>query len=251
MTERSTGGTPGAGADPTDPAAGSDARPLVVCDPDGRPVRVLEENQKGLRKTLEQGHLWALHPGTGRLLPFYEGISATVTARDGWYEAVLAEPPAQSAGGSAVQHQADSGSVVTDASEDAAPAGADDTHADDTGTDNTHAAPRGVPAAGAPEGGVRGVPAGGPELARVLADLADVIASRHRELPEGSYTTHLFTSGAEKIRKKTGEEAVELLLASTRKTMVSESADLIYHLLVLLESEGISLAELAAELERR
>ena len=231
MTDRSTGGTHGAGTNPTDPAAGGDVRPLVVCGPNGRPVRVLEENEKGFRKTLEQGRLWALHPGTGRLLPFYEDIAATVAARDGWYEAALSELPAETAAGAAVEKQADSGSVVAHGSEDTASGGADDTDA-------------------APDGVARGEPAG-THLARVLADLAHVIASRHRELPEGSYTTHLFTSGAEKIRKKTGEEAVELLLASTRETMVSESADLIYHLLVLLESESISLAELAAELERR
>ena len=70
-------------------------------------------------------------------------------------------------------------------------------------------------------------------------------------MPEGSYTTHLFSAGNEKIRKKTGEEAVELILASDRAQLTSETADFIYHLLVLLEVEGISLDEIAAELKGR
>ncbi|MFW5743758.1 MAG: phosphoribosyl-ATP diphosphatase [Spirochaetota bacterium] len=196
-------------------AAGS-IRPLVVCAPDGRPVGVLEENEKGFRKTLEQGHLWALHPGTGRLLPFHEETSVTIADHGTWYEAVLSE-------------DVDPGSP---------------------------AASGGVgPEAVAPEDGDTGttpaVPAGAARIGPVLADLAALIARRHAELPEGSYTTHLFTSGPEKIRKKAGEEAVELLLASTRETLASETADLLYHLLVLLESEGISLDEIAVELEKR
>ena len=103
------------------------------------------------------------------------------------------------------------------------------------------------------EAGASTTPGASPDsgLGSVLDALAGVIARRHAELPEGSYTTHLFESGGEKIRKKTGEEAIELILASERTTMVSEGADLLYHLLVLLESEGIPLCELAAELRSR
>ncbi len=85
----------------------------------------------------------------------------------------------------------------------------------------------------------------------VLQRLAEVIAQRRREMPEGSYTTHLFQKGEEKIRKKTGEEAVELVLARTREEMISESADLIYHLLVLLEVKEISIQEVLGELASR
>ena len=74
---------------------------------------------------------------------------------------------------------------------------------------------------------------------------------RKRELPDGSYTTHLFQSGADKIRKKTGEEAIELILASSRGEIIYESADLIYHMLVLLLSEDISIDEVLAELGKR
>lgn len=84
-----------------------------------------------------------------------------------------------------------------------------------------------------------------------LAKLKDVIAGRRKAMPEGSYTTLLFSKGEDKIRKKTGEEAIELLLATTRKDIVSESADLIYHLMVLLEVKDIPVDEVLAELEGR
>jgi phosphoribosyl-AMP cyclohydrolase / phosphoribosyl-ATP pyrophosphohydrolase len=204
----------------------SDRKPLVLCGPDGRPLGVLEENEKGFRKTVEQGHLWAVHPGTGRLLPFYETTSASVVERDGWYEARLAAVPSEDLTKADALSPASGGS-------DAHGPGATDTEA-----------------AGAPP--VSATPDSDHcDIGEVLTGLAAVIASRHRELPEGSYTTHLFTSGAEKIRKKTGEEAVELLLAASRETVISESADLIYHLLVLLESEDIALDDLAAELVQR
>ncbi len=85
----------------------------------------------------------------------------------------------------------------------------------------------------------------------ILNSLEVLLLQRLQELPEGSYTTHLFSSGAEKIRKKTGEEAIELILAPGRDEIIYESADLIYHMLVLLVSEGIALDEVLAELERR
>ncbi|MCF6335735.1 MAG: phosphoribosyl-ATP diphosphatase [Spirochaetales bacterium] len=85
----------------------------------------------------------------------------------------------------------------------------------------------------------------------ILNSLEVLLLQRLQELPEGSYTTHLFSSGAEKIRKKTGEEAIELILAPGRDEIIYESADLIYHMLVLLVSEGIALDEVLGELERR
>jgi len=85
----------------------------------------------------------------------------------------------------------------------------------------------------------------------VLSRLEETIAQRHKDMPEGSYTTHLFNKGLDKIKKKTGEEAVELLLAQKKEDLVFESADLIYHLMVLWESTGISLQDILAELQRR
>lgn len=85
----------------------------------------------------------------------------------------------------------------------------------------------------------------------VLAHLAKIIASRHRKMPEGSYTTHLFRAGPDKIRKKLGEEAVELILAGDREEVISEAADLFYHSLVLLEALDIPLSDIFDELRRR
>ena len=84
-----------------------------------------------------------------------------------------------------------------------------------------------------------------------MKGLAAVVAARRRELPEGSYTTHLFASGVDKIRKKTGEEAVELILAREPSDVVHEAADLVYHMLVLFEALEIDPAELFRELDRR
>ncbi|MFW5786194.1 MAG: phosphoribosyl-ATP diphosphatase [bacterium] len=85
----------------------------------------------------------------------------------------------------------------------------------------------------------------------ILADLWTTIQERNKTRPAGSYTTHLFTQGEEKIRKKTGEEAVELLLARSPDETVHEAADLIYHLLVLLAATGLGIDALLAELRRR
>ena len=88
-------------------------------------------------------------------------------------------------------------------------------------------------------------------LAAVLQSLVAVIRQRNADRPDGSYTTHLFESGEAKIRKKLGEEAVEILLAADRGELVSESADFLYHLLVLYEATGISLDDIARELQSR
>lgn len=85
----------------------------------------------------------------------------------------------------------------------------------------------------------------------ILYKLAHTISQRKKEMPEGSYTTHLFQKGLEKIRKKVGEEAIELILAESKEDIVYESADLIYHLLVLLEAADVPFHDLMVELERR
>lgn len=84
-----------------------------------------------------------------------------------------------------------------------------------------------------------------------LETLTATIAQRHRDMPEGSYTTHLFSKGMDKIKKKTGEEAIELLLAQDKTDILYESADLVYHLFVLLEAAGLSFFDVLAELEKR
>lgn len=87
-----------------------------------------------------------------------------------------------------------------------------------------------------------------------LDDLAKTIAERARAGGERSYTKRLLEAGVEKCAKKLGEEAMETVIAAAtgkREEVVGESADLLYHLLVVLEARGVKLAEVYAELERR
>ncbi|HBT50928.1 MAG TPA: bifunctional phosphoribosyl-AMP cyclohydrolase/phosphoribosyl-ATP pyrophosphatase [Petrotoga sp.] len=84
-----------------------------------------------------------------------------------------------------------------------------------------------------------------------LNQLKETIKDRKKNPKEGSYTTYLFKEGKEKIYKKFGEEAVEVLVAPTKERTIYETADMIYHLLVLLTYEGIDIAEVVQELKRR
>ena len=80
------------------------------------------------------------------------------------------------------------------------------------------------------------------------------ISERALERPEGSYTTKLLDEGTAAVARKVGEEAVEVVTASLAESderLVSESADLIYHLYVLLASRGVDLASVEDELARR
>ena len=91
----------------------------------------------------------------------------------------------------------------------------------------------------------------GAENNSILSELTATISERHQKMPEGSYTTHLFQKGSDKIRKKAGEEAIELVLARSKEDLIYESADLIYHLMVLLESEGLNIQDVLLELKKR
>jgi phosphoribosyl-ATP pyrophosphohydrolase len=87
-----------------------------------------------------------------------------------------------------------------------------------------------------------------------LADLERRVAERALASADESYTRALIDKGAAHCAKKLGEEAVETVLAGVQEDksrLVSESADLLYHLLVLLRARDISLAEVEAELARR
>jgi phosphoribosyl-ATP pyrophosphohydrolase/phosphoribosyl-AMP cyclohydrolase len=93
-----------------------------------------------------------------------------------------------------------------------------------------------------------------PEVEGILSELHSLIEQRKEQRPEGSYTTYLFNSGLDKILKKVGEEATETIVAAKNddsKRLVSETADLIYHLLVLLVERGITLDEVSRELKER
>lgn len=89
------------------------------------------------------------------------------------------------------------------------------------------------------------------EKMNFLFTLEELVGKRREEMPEGSYTTHLFQKGPGHCRKKMGEECIEVLLAREKKDIVYESADLLYHLLVFLRSVDISLEEVIAELKSR
>jgi phosphoribosyl-AMP cyclohydrolase / phosphoribosyl-ATP pyrophosphohydrolase len=88
----------------------------------------------------------------------------------------------------------------------------------------------------------------------VLEELYKLLQHRKVERPEGSYTTYLFNEGIDKILKKVGEEAAETIIAAKNQEaarLVSETADLIYHLLVMLVEKNVSLEMVMDELRRR
>ncbi|HEY6632248.1 MAG TPA: phosphoribosyl-ATP diphosphatase [Rhizobiaceae bacterium] len=87
-----------------------------------------------------------------------------------------------------------------------------------------------------------------------LADLERIVAERGKSGDSGSWTARLFAGGMDRAAKKLGEEAVETVIAAVggdRQALVSESADLLYHWLVVLALADVPLSEVVAELERR
>ena len=185
--------------------------PLEVRDHDGDLIAVLLMNAKSHNKSLERAELWTVVPPGDRVLPLEGASFQSLEVVDGHRYRVV---------------------LTSGAAEKVVRQAIRDRFAGLTATE----LPAATGAAGAQP---------------TLEKLKQVIAGRHRDLPEGSYTTLLFTKGEDKIRKKTGEEAIELLLATERKDIVFESADLIYHLMVLLEVKGIPVDEVLDELERR
>lgn len=87
-----------------------------------------------------------------------------------------------------------------------------------------------------------------------LHQLEQLLASRKGADPESSYTASLYARGTKRISQKVGEEGVEVALAATsgdKAELVCESADLIYHLLVLLQDQGLSLSDVTNKLQER
>ncbi|NLN87691.1 MAG: bifunctional phosphoribosyl-AMP cyclohydrolase/phosphoribosyl-ATP diphosphatase HisIE [Syntrophomonadaceae bacterium] len=90
--------------------------------------------------------------------------------------------------------------------------------------------------------------------AAILYELYDVITDRRQKMPAGSYTSYLFEKGLDKILKKVGEENAEVIIAAknrSKEELVYESADLLYHLLVLLVEQDVSLEDIFTELKSR
>ena len=181
----------------------NDLKAFAVISENGEILQILQTNEKGYRKSIENNQLWALNPDTGRLLP--EDTAYKITGfreKSTWYEARVKAGSAD---------QPESKKEVRKADPDDA---------------NTSASV-------------------------VIESLYGVIKQRKKNLPEGSYTTHLFNSGMSKIKKKTGEEAIELLLAENREEMIYEAADLIYHMLVMLAAADIEPEDIFCELQKR
>jgi phosphoribosyl-ATP pyrophosphohydrolase/phosphoribosyl-AMP cyclohydrolase len=87
-----------------------------------------------------------------------------------------------------------------------------------------------------------------------LVDLQDLVEKRRSEMPENSYTTSLFRKGINKIAQKVGEEAVELVIEAkddNRDLFLNESADLLYHLLVLLTVKDCRIEDVVEILKSR
>ncbi|WP_103109011.1 bifunctional phosphoribosyl-AMP cyclohydrolase/phosphoribosyl-ATP diphosphatase HisIE [Brevibacillus reuszeri] len=88
----------------------------------------------------------------------------------------------------------------------------------------------------------------------ILGELEQLIAARELERPEGSYTTYLFEKGVDKILKKVGEEAAEVIIAAKNRSAEElryEASDLIFHLLVLLQEQKLPLDAVLTELQGR
>lgn len=87
-----------------------------------------------------------------------------------------------------------------------------------------------------------------------LNDLAETIAQRAKADPDSSWTAKLLAKGPEKCAEKFGEEAVEAIIEAVkdnREGLIAESADVLFHLLVMLQSRGVTLHEVLVELEKR
>jgi phosphoribosyl-ATP pyrophosphohydrolase/phosphoribosyl-AMP cyclohydrolase len=219
--------------------------PLIIYDTLGDLVTGLVINEKGYFKSLEQRQLWYLDGLTGRLIPYDQiesfvsleirGIDSANTKsgfqKGTWIQAVVKpqnlSPKAQltpqnseMVQESRVQQQPEpqlEPQIIPDI-------GQKPPHSEFNSEFNSE---------------------------QVFFHLEQLIRSRKQTMPEGSYTTHLFTKGEDKIRKKAGEEAIELLLAKTDQELVSESADFLYHLLVLFVEKSIPFQTIIDELASR
>ena len=93
-----------------------------------------------------------------------------------------------------------------------------------------------------------------PGSVAILPELVEVIREREQTMPEGAYTTYLFDKGIDKICKKVGEEATEVVIGAKNRDKEEvkwESADLLYHLLVLLQEQKVDLYEVLDVLQKR
>ncbi len=214
-----------------------DEMEFVVVDETGNTVYRGRITSKGYRKSLESGELWASHPETGRLLPLGDGIAfLSLDERDGVVEAIVSDADGARLETRAVDLHDGRGP------EEGRPVTAEDRDPGQV-SERAVASPRNR----GDQGSVAGDDRRGPEL----SELDRTVAARRAAGGDGSYTAYLFEQGEAKIRKKIGEEAIELCLAEDDRELVKESADLLYHLSVLLAARGLSYEEVMEELRRR
>lgn len=87
-----------------------------------------------------------------------------------------------------------------------------------------------------------------------IDELYNIIKDRKEKMPNGSYIASLFKEGKDRIVQKVGEEAIEVVIAaknSDQKRIIEESADLIFHLLILLTNKDVTLVQIEEELDKR
>ncbi len=170
-------------------------------------------NRKAYRKSLENSSPWIVHPVTDRVLP-WPGSPEILSLEEspGAYTLTIAEGAELHPYGMAVPLDID-------------PDNRDAMHEDGTQEKTMSFG--------------------------ILNRLSAIIAEYRKTMPKGSYTAHLFSVGEEKIRKKVGEEAIELLLSHEKDDIIYETADLIYHIQVLLAALDLEWTDVENELLRR
>lgn len=193
---------------------------VQIYDEKNNLIDSVKTNQKGAQKSLENGNLWIFIEENGRVLPYSDKKFLKMEKKGNKIEVVMEKK-------NCTKSTKKCGKVVDNVDKSIKNSDLEQFYASNKVNEQTLF------------------------IGTFFQKLESLIKERHKTMPEGSYTTHLFKSGGEKIRKKTGEEAVELILAKGKKAIVYEAADLVYHLMVLLESEKISFIDLVKELESR
>lgn len=210
---------------------------LLIEDEAGRLLTSAVINEKGFSKSLENGLLWTVDLSTGRLLPFgntgvpFLTLSKETTCIGKEYVKAVVSGEVINRLSTICQKEEAENAYRNSTKE------SENTLNIENFNVNSEKNPENLTDEEFP--------------AEFLRSLAQVIHNRRVEMPEGSYTTHLFSKGESKIRKKVGEEAVELVLASTPRDVIYEAADLIYHLMVMLENNGLSFGDVLRELKGR
>ncbi|HEY8551991.1 MAG TPA: bifunctional phosphoribosyl-AMP cyclohydrolase/phosphoribosyl-ATP diphosphatase HisIE [Thermaerobacter sp.] len=222
--------------------------PVVVQDAEQGDVLMLAyANREALARTLAEGRAWFFSRSRQRLWRKGETSGHVMRVRevridcDGDAVLYLVDPagPACHTGERTCFHRDVDGSPLTGANRAEAknPLPAD---ADGEGANRRRAVADGLDAA--------------PDGIAWLGELEAVVRRRQRERPAGSYTTRLFAAGLPHILQKVGEEAVETVVAGghqSRRRLIEEAADLLYHLTVLLVARDVGWQEVGRELRRR